>query len=183
MTNRLNDTDLRLLRGSVNDWPQDKTINPSDNENGGQLPNSFTNEHTMNNQNYDKKVKFNTRPKAKDRDVESNRQTLVNHNRNVSIDSNSASHNRNKLRSAAENINYQSARASTEMVDLKHENTDDGEEPYVYKGYKNKTGIYKNSLILKDLTGYVEQPIAERNDVNDTIDAGTQTLIIEELTK
>ncbi len=43
------------------------------------------------------------------------------------------------------------------------------DQPYVYRGPKNKTGIYKNSLILKDLTGYVEEPEA----VNETIDAGT----------
>lgn len=30
----------------------------------------------------------------------------------------------------------------------------DIEESYVYRGPKNKTGIFKNSLILKDLTGY-----------------------------
>ena len=48
-------------------------------------------------------------------------------------------------------------------------------EEYVYRGPKNKTGIFKNSMILKDLTGYVDKP-----DVNETLDAGTQTLVHEE---
>ena len=34
----------------------------------------------------------------------------------------------------------------------------DEEEEYVYRGPKNTTGIFKNSLILKDLTGFVEDP-------------------------
>ncbi len=53
---------------------------------------------------------------------------------------------------------------------------DDG--AYVYRGPMNKTGIHKNSLLLKDLTGYVEEPDAAA--VNETIDAGTQTIVAEE---
>ena len=48
-------------------------------------------------------------------------------------------------------------------------------EEYVYRGPKNKTGIFKNSMILKDLTGYVDKP-----DEKETINAGTQTLVPEE---
>lgn len=48
------------------------------------------------------------------------------------------------------------------------------EEEYVYRGPKNTTGIFKNSLILKDLTGFVEDPEYDsRQKVNETIDAGT----------
>jgi len=61
------------------------------------------------------------------------------------------------------------------------------EDEYVYRGPKNNTGIFKNSLILKDLTGFVEEP--DTNDsrnikaVNETLDAGTQTMVIEEQPK
>ena len=34
MTNRLNDTDLRLLRASINEKPQSKALNGADNEGG-----------------------------------------------------------------------------------------------------------------------------------------------------
>ena len=73
------------------------------------------------------------------------------------------------------------------MADVRADLNDTGENingaiednSYVYRGPKNKTGIYKNSLILKDLTGYVE---GEDNTgaVNETIDAGTQTIVAEE---
>jgi len=46
MTNRLNETDLRLLRASVNDRP--KEHQGGDNE-GGTIPNSYTNEQQMSN--------------------------------------------------------------------------------------------------------------------------------------
>ena len=74
MTNRLNETDLRLLRGSVNDWPEgrDRKANNNDSEKGP-LPNSYTNEQSMSNQTYEKKVTFNERPKPRDRDITSNR--------------------------------------------------------------------------------------------------------------
>ena len=50
------------------------------------------------------------------------------------------------------------------------------EEEYVYRGPKNTTGIFKNSLILKDLTGFVDDPdydSRQKSAVNETIDAGT----------
>lgn len=53
-------------------------------------------------------------------------------------------------------------------------------EDYVYRGPKNKTGIFKNSLILKDLTDYQEMPDPINDTAADkamnasiTIDAGT----------
>jgi uncharacterized membrane protein YdfJ with MMPL/SSD domain len=55
MTNRLNDSDLRLMRASVNDRP--KELASADNE-GGQIPNSYTNEQHMTNQAFEKKVSF-----------------------------------------------------------------------------------------------------------------------------
>lgn len=60
--------------------------------------------------------------------------------------------NRSKLRDATENANNQS-----EMENLKTKAVDE-EDEYVYRGPKNNTGIFKNSLILKDLTGYVDEP-------------------------
>lgn len=57
---------------------------------------------------------------------------------------------------------------------LVHEVNDD----YVYRGPKNRTGIFKNSLVLKDLTGYVEEP--EQLNQSITLDAGTQTVLHEE---
>jgi len=50
-------------------------------------------------------------------------------------------------------------------------NLDVIKDDYVYRGPKNRTGIFKNSLVLKDLTGYVEEP--ENLNQSITIDAGT----------
>ena len=58
------------------------------------------------------------------------------------------------------------------MENLKTKVADEGEEEYVYRGPKNTTGIFKNSLILKDLTGYVEED-PKQKAAFDTIDAGT----------
>ncbi len=69
------------------------------------------------------------------------------------------------------------------MVDMRDVNNtqensvEDG--PYVYRGPMNKTGIHKNSLLLKDLTGYVEEPEGAAA-INETIDAGTQTIVADE---
>ena len=41
----------------------------------------------------------------------------------------------------------------SEMENLKTKAVDE-EDEYVYRGPKNNTGIFKNSLILKELTGY-----------------------------
>ena len=51
----------------------------------------------------------------------------------------------------------------------------------MYRGPKNNTGIFKNSLILKDLTGFVDEPATNSREVaNETMDAGTPTIIHEE---
>lgn len=42
----------------------------------------------------------------------------------------------------------------SEMENLKTIAAADEEDEYVYRGPKNNTGIFKNSLILKELTGY-----------------------------
>ena len=120
MTNRLNDTDLRLLRASVNDRPQEQQA--ADNE-GGQIPNSYTNEHHMSNQAYEKKVNFakQTRPSQQPRNMaaassnngsknvtSSLKSTVVVDNSNSSkqvVGGGGASKNRSKLRDVAENMN------------------------------------------------------------------------------
>ncbi len=56
MTNRLNDTDLRLLRASVNERP--KALKQVGDNEGGQFPNNYTDEHHLNNQVFERKVKF-----------------------------------------------------------------------------------------------------------------------------
>lgn len=43
MTNRLNETDARLLRASINERPLPKALQGGDNE-GGQIPNSYLDE-------------------------------------------------------------------------------------------------------------------------------------------
>ena len=43
---------------------------------------------------------------------------------------------------------------------MKTKAIDEEEDEYVYRGPKNTTGIFKNSMILKDLTGFVEPPEA-----------------------
>lgn len=62
--------------------------------------------------------------------------------------------------------------AAAEIVDTKAQESDE----YVYRGPKNRSGIFKNSMLLKDLTGFVEpaQPAKE------TIDTGCQTIVFEE---
>ena len=57
MTNRLNETDLRLLRASINERPEPRKMG-GDNEGGRHLPHSYTNEQHMTNQEFEKKVKF-----------------------------------------------------------------------------------------------------------------------------
>ena len=69
------------------------------------------------------------------------------------------------------------ARESMELENLATKAGPADEEEYVYRGPKNKTGLFKNSLILKDLTGYVEEP---EEDKNVTMDAGTQTIVHDE---
>lgn len=61
------------------------------------------------------------------------------------------------------------------MAHLKTKAQDEDEDEYVYRGPKNTTGIFKNSLILKDLTGYVDEPEQDnsRQKLNETMDAGT----------
>ena len=55
-------------------------------------------------------------------------------------------------------------------------------DEYVYRGPKNNTGIFKNSLVLQDLTGFVAEPEKHPGDkvVHETFDAGTQTIIYED---
>lgn len=82
--------------------------------------------------------------------------------------------NRGKLKVAVDN----SARAST---DFARDRETDEEVPYSYKGPKNTTGIYKNSLVLKELTDFIEEEEPNTHDkVNETMDAGTQTIVHEE---
>lgn len=81
--------------------------------------------------------------------------------------------NRGKLKQAVDN----SARAST---DFARDRETDEEVPYSYKGPKNTTGIYKNSLVLKELTGFIEEEPNTIDKVNETMDAGTQTIVHEE---
>ena len=63
----------------------------------------------------------------------------------------------------------------SEMENLKTNIVED-EDDYVYRGPKNNTGIFKNSLILKDLTGYQDEPETNTKAVNETIEMGTQTI-------
>lgn len=86
-------------------------------------------------------------------------------------DSSAASNkNRSKLRAAAVDMSNKS-----EMENLKTNIVED-EDEYVYRGPKNNTGIFKNSLILKDLTGYQDEPETNTKAVNETIEMGTQTI-------
>jgi len=57
MTNRLNETDLRLLRAAVNERPKVKAVGGGDVE-SVMLPSSYTNEHSQINQEFERKVKF-----------------------------------------------------------------------------------------------------------------------------
>ncbi len=81
-----------------------------------------------------------------------------------------------RLSTEADNLRQGNKLPETEGEDLEGEVQDQ----YIYKGPKNNTGIFKNSLILKDLTGYVDEPEHTREIVNETMDAGTQTIIHEE---
>ena len=56
-------------------------------------------------------------------------------------------------------------------------------EEYIYRGPKNTTGIFKNSLVLSDLTGFVHEPDKHPGAdkvVHETFDAGTQTIVYED---
>ena len=55
-------------------------------------------------------------------------------------------------------------------------------DEYVYRGPKNNTGIFKNSLVLQDLTGFVTEPEKHPGDktVHETFEAGTQTIVYED---
>jgi predicted RND superfamily exporter protein len=63
MTNRLNETDLRLLRASINDRPQQ---NPAGDNEGGSYPDKFLHEADLTNQDFERKVKFDARAKKPD---------------------------------------------------------------------------------------------------------------------
>lgn len=40
------------------------------------------------------------------------------------------------------------------------------DDSYVYRGPKNTTGIFKNSMLLKDMTDYFEAELAQQpNDI------------------
>ena len=139
----------------------------------------------MSNQAFEKKVSFRNqaRPKQNPRDLSANAGISKNVTSNVQstviVDKNSqkqaaTAKNRGKLRNVVDNMNNQS-----EVENLKTK-VNEEEEEYVYRGPKNTTGIFKNSLILKDLTGYLPEPdndSRKMKDVNETIDAGTQTIV------
>ena len=74
-------------------------------------------------------------------------------------------------------------RQSTEANNNQNLDTKAAEnEEYVYRGPKNNTGIFKNSLVLQDLTGFVAEPEKHPGDktAHETFEAGTQTIIYED---
>ena len=74
-------------------------------------------------------------------------------------------------------------RQSTEANNNQNLDTRPAEnDDYVYRGPKNTTGIFKNSLVLSDLTGFIAEPEKHPGDkvVHETFEAGTQTIVYED---
>ena len=199
MSNRMNDTDARLLRASIGERPGPQGQTPGDNE--SQMQNAaFTNEQFQTNQEYTKKVKFSpavTGPPGRKNKLDAGgktnvvtNMTVVNKNetsnaRNGSKDANGRRKGSNKVGIADDTMlagRQDDKRHSTQIaIDPGHSDDEkdammtigDGygiDDGYMYRGPQNSTGIFKNSLILKDLTGYLEGVQKDR------VDANTQTI-------
>ena len=75
------------------------------------------------------------------------------------------------------------ARQSTEANNNLDTKAGAENEEYIYRGPKNTTGIFKNSLVLSDLTGFIHEPDKHPGAdkvVHETFDAGTQTIVYED---
>ena len=195
MSNRMNDTDARLLRAAIGERPGPQGQTPGDNE--SQMQNAaFTNEQFQTNQEYSKKVKFSpgvTGPPGRKNKLDAagktnmvTNMTVVNKNetsntRNGSQDANGRRKGSNKVGIADETMlagKQDDKRHSTQIaIDPGHSYDEkdammtigDGygiDDGYMYRGPQNSTGIFKNSLILKDLTGYLEGVQKDRADAN-----------------
>lgn len=195
MSNRMNDTDARLLRASIGERPGPKGQTPGDFE--SQMQNAaFTNEQFQTNQEYTKKVKFSpavTGPPGRKNKLDAagktnmvTNMTVVNKNetsnaRNSSQDASGRRKGSNKVGIADDTMlagKQDDKRHSTQIaIDPGHSDDEkdammtigDGygiDDGYMYRGPQNSTGIFKNSLILKDLTGYLEGVQRDRADAN-----------------
>jgi len=180
MTNRLNETDLRLLRASINDRPKP---NPAGDNEGGSFPDKFLHEQELTNQDFERKVKFD--PRAKRPDNRKNQVSASNQgNTNITNNYTEMIQKSGKKATGSADFNSKnvlkgSGREATQGGDGREtEQKEDENDDYVYRGPKNRTGIFKNSLILKDLTGYQDMP--EPASLSITMDAGTQTILHEE---